>query len=410
MKKVCFLFVFVFLTGYVFGQNVFLFNEMSNPDPNKYNLGTVLLLGEQAFAGENISLYYNGNNWLKLNQPISQKTGSMSGIKKENGEVYAFQTAPYGFYSWDNEQKNWKVVVDRPIEMTYVKNFVYEEDNVFLAVISGNYGQIWHYNGDSLEKKTNDYKINYNSLWVKDENNIFLLASENLPEKAKLLHFDGKETLTELYSFSSNDGIPKDIYTVDGQNFFVLTNRGSVYRWNDEEKKMDNIYNYSSSDIYKFGCSIFAIDNNNIIACGNRGIRHINISTGEINVIYKTADAFSFDASSYDPETGHAIFVGLEGKILEMLVSSVAVPKKISASFKTYPNPASDILTIEFPVFGIDQKYLEIYDLSGQLVKTKKFASFKEDVNISDLRSGMYFTKLKDENNKLLSMGKFIKN
>jgi hypothetical protein len=57
-----------------------------------------------------------------------------------------------------------------------------------------------------------------------------------------------------------------------------------------------------------------------------------------------------------------------------------------------YPNPVRDILNIET---GTEIKSVEVYNLQGQKVKT----ALSKQVNVSDLASGIYMVRMKDENN-----------
>jgi Concanavalin A-like lectin/glucanases superfamily/Secretion system C-terminal sorting domain len=61
---------------------------------------------------------------------------------------------------------------------------------------------------------------------------------------------------------------------------------------------------------------------------------------------------------------------------------------KIGRVLKIYPNPVSDILTIE----NIDRQDLEIVNILGQIVLSEK-ATMRTTFNIEHLQSGVYFVK-----------------
>jgi hypothetical protein len=74
-------------------------------------------------------------------------------------------------------------------------------------------------------------------------------------------------------------------------------------------------------------------------------------------------------------------------------------------SFKIYPNPGKDIITIEGP-FEIYN--LEILDVNGKLVEKRIITSIKAQLNISNLSAGFYGFKLIDFNGKIQFL-KFVK-
>lgn len=74
-------------------------------------------------------------------------------------------------------------------------------------------------------------------------------------------------------------------------------------------------------------------------------------------------------------------------------------PELKNTSMTLYPNPAVDIVKIEFESTGKQDIQINIFDLSGALLKTlktKSLAGFNSiDLNISDLKSGQYLVHVK---------------
>jgi hypothetical protein len=75
--------------------------------------------------------------------------------------------------------------------------------------------------------------------------------------------------------------------------------------------------------------------------------------------------------------------------------------KKDSADLVVYPNPASNIVYIEYtrPVTGI-----EVYNILGQVMgefKTTRSRNYVLD--ISELPNGMYYIRIRDEDNNMVS-------
>jgi hypothetical protein len=69
---------------------------------------------------------------------------------------------------------------------------------------------------------------------------------------------------------------------------------------------------------------------------------------------------------------------------------------ELSGNFVMYPNPVSDKLVVE-TTETID--HLEIYNLLGALVYSDTDCAKKVEISVSDLPSGMYFVRLKTNNN-----------
>ncbi len=72
-------------------------------------------------------------------------------------------------------------------------------------------------------------------------------------------------------------------------------------------------------------------------------------------------------------------------------------------SFIVYPNPVNDTFSV-----SIDTKKIEIYNITGQLVKTFTTKFSDESLSVSDLENGVYLVKVIDNNNNQATK-KFIK-
>ena len=69
-----------------------------------------------------------------------------------------------------------------------------------------------------------------------------------------------------------------------------------------------------------------------------------------------------------------------------------------------YPNPVGDILNVK----GLkSESMVKIYSANGQLMLTKTLRSELEEINVSELPSGMYILKLNTENEIMVK--RFIK-
>ena len=62
------------------------------------------------------------------------------------------------------------------------------------------------------------------------------------------------------------------------------------------------------------------------------------------------------------------------------------------------PNPATDVLTINVDNVIGDELNIELSNIAGQIVVTRKIAEFngtaKEDIDVNELTEGVYFVKV----------------
>lgn len=406
MKKLVIILLLSF--SYLMAQN-YSFSAMPNPDTGNNSLDLVFLKQEQAFAfgANNTFLYHNGSTWLKKNRPSGNNYYSFF-RKKNNEDMQLMYISGSGLYSLKDDitwQKEVETEFITENSLITIRMFFYNENNAYLCA-RNNYddGEIWHYNGVGFEKKTSHYKNLYYNLFARAENNLLLFA-KNINQEGKLFRFTGGEDLLDIFTFPVDRGAPMSFFTLDSVNFFILTDFGDIWLWNDDQAVMAQIYAFDDASIGKFNRSIFAINSNTLISSGDGGIRSINVSTGQAEVLYLMTG--SINSSAY--QNGRAIFVGDGGLIIEMLVANAVSSEEIDQALKIYPNPANTSLNVEFPVFGIEEKTLQIFDLSGKKKFEEKFSSFQAVLDISDLSSGLYLVKLFDQQGNLVSTKKLVK-
>ncbi|MBK0382122.1 T9SS type A sorting domain-containing protein [Pedobacter sp. SD-b] len=79
-------------------------------------------------------------------------------------------------------------------------------------------------------------------------------------------------------------------------------------------------------------------------------------------------------------------------------------------SILIYPNPAKDFIKVTLPSGQLGAVKMNIINLNGATVKSEKYKAGQElTQDISNLKSGMYLLEIRDENEGLLGVNKFIK-
>lgn len=78
---------------------------------------------------------------------------------------------------------------------------------------------------------------------------------------------------------------------------------------------------------------------------------------------------------------------------------------------KVYPNPTTELVSIQINHSQIDQVFVTITDLQGKELFVAKYAGISNviGINTSSYATGTYFLTLKDTNNQVLSTYKIIK-
>jgi len=97
------------------------------------------------------------------------------------------------------------------------------------------------------------------------------------------------------------------------------------------------------------------------------------------------------------PDTSQVIVATYHGS-----AEPVSTAQVLRDKVKVFPNPATDYLSVEGEAFH----HLELYSNNGRLIQTFKSNS---RIDISTLTNGMYFLKLYNQDNKLISINTFQK-
>ena len=92
----------------------------------------------------------------------------------------------------------------------------------------------------------------------------------------------------------------------------------------------------------------------------------------------------------------HSVSIYLEGSTVTapqtyVFMNNLAVDENESGSLVVYPNPAKDRLTVESEEVI---RQCEIYDITGQLVKTLENDSERMEISVEALPAGTYLVKL----------------
>ena len=93
------------------------------------------------------------------------------------------------------------------------------------------------------------------------------------------------------------------------------------------------------------------------------------------------------------------------------IVLSVNTPDKDILNVSIYPNPTTDLLTIDVAATTLNHLVIEITDLQGKKLGNSQYAGVSNKIGIStaNYAAGTYLLLLKNENGNLLGSYKIIK-
>ncbi len=91
------------------------------------------------------------------------------------------------------------------------------------------------------------------------------------------------------------------------------------------------------------------------------------------------------------------------------IITAIEQAKGINLSISVYPNPTSDHLTLSVEDYDVSKLSYQLYDISGQVLQTKKLDTDKTSIDMSPFARAPYFLKVVEGSKEIKSF-KIIKN
>jgi hypothetical protein len=182
--------------------------------------------------------------------------------------------------------------------------------------------------------------------------------------------------------------------------------------------------NGSTWQVYGDTTGMANLLNNSLLAFNSSGSLYYT-ATGNIGrVVYEYSSSSSpftaLDSISHNgfcqltdievnPVTGklYAAFNELNDKFGVMIYngSSIGIEDmSTETALSVYPNPSTDVITINSPAFNSTGSTIEIFDLAGKKVSEQKLSS--PQVSISHLPNGLYIGKITGNSNHIVKFSK----
>lgn len=100
--------------------------------------------------------------------------------------------------------------------------------------------------------------------------------------------------------------------------------------------------------------------------------------------------------SSYSGKKGNNILEGVQQPYEISVVTSIPEAENININISTYPNPASEYLTVKVENYEAADLQFMFFDLNGKLLRTVKAAGQETKIEINNFTPSSYFVKVVD--------------
>jgi len=219
------------------------------------------------------------------------------------------------------------------------------------------------------------------------------------------------ETVTVYISGIETDKIFKSITVKDGNEQIINTievTEGEEYTFIMPAKSVtitvelvDKIKIFTITFIVK---DIDGIAVNGATIKINNTIRITNAS-GSASIDLENGEyPYTVIREGYEEVAG-TVVVNNEDETVNVILTIIGITETKNSEIKLYPNPAINSITLEKPQKS--SSLVEIYTVSGQIVKSVEWNDKSIDIDISDLMSGVLFMKIKT--NRVVEIFKVIK-
>ncbi|MDO9154346.1 MAG: T9SS type A sorting domain-containing protein [Paludibacter sp.] len=115
---------------------------------------------------------------------------------------------------------------------------------------------------------------------------------------------------------------------------------------------------------------------------------------------YTNADSAAILISAFLPQGATPVPYGnsvlyVDNLNFDSFIASVSEQTSVNTAFSLYPNPASDIVTLNINNANNADLTLNIYNVIGTLVKSEILKQYNRQINIGDLCDGIYMVEIK---------------
>lgn len=132
------------------------------------------------------------------------------------------------------------------------------------------------------------------------------------------------------------------------------------------------------------------------------GITTSSWTSFTLPITFASADSATLYFSAFYPNNqtsspkGNSV-LQLDNLSFDNLINSMSENPSNKDLINFYPNPASNIVTLNIDNIDYQDLTLNIYNIMGSLVKTEIFKQNQQQINVSDLSNGIYVVEIKSK-------------
>jgi hypothetical protein len=314
-------------------------------------------------------------------------------------------------YHWNNISGKWNIISGRPSNFQgSAKIKVVDESNVYLLGGSAVLPRLYRYTGTAFVELFVDTSTYYEDFLYADTAKVVFSRRQDIISSNTLsCYFFEQDTVVDLVAIPGINGI-KDVQSVNGRDFFILSKEGNLYRYNICNQVLVDLIICSEGEKNQFNLTLEVASTNRLIFIGgSKGLKKIWISNNGdpvIQTIYNiTHPELKVTSSSVFGNT--AIFAGALGNgeycFYLRVDFSTGVVETVLPNISIYPNPSKDWVKID----GLTElSDVQIFDITGKLVLSQEY-QLDDRIDISSLTTGMYILNIR--NSEGVSSKKIIK-
>lgn len=393
--KVFFVTLLIALICPFFSLNVsaqtYTFEYMPNPDPNQNVLFGLWGTGNTVYAVGNNGTFlkFDGSNWTQINCSSSMHLAGVSGSAAN--DVWAVGTggAVVHYNGTTLSTVNIGVSQDLASVISFATNDVY---------VCGDYGTFYHYNGSVWNAVPNSYAgVHFYRMSGTAGSDLYVVGKDAAsPYTARLFHYDGS-IFTEMVNINYDCYLPQ-AWTPD-ENIFYLDG-GPLQKFNNTSGTVEQLFDGQNV--------VCGFSTNCIVSARHidQGVDSIMIYNGST---WKALGGLFYVMSLCSPTNNpnNIYMVGEQGGIFRINIATGIEETTLNPTrFDVYPNPATDLVTIDL---NFDQKTdtkIELFDVVGQRLELISDFGGNEDqitFNVGELPHGLYLIKVTDREGRVVS-------
>ena len=170
-----------------------------------------------------------------------------------------------------------------------------------------------------------------------------------------------------------------------------VSNNTLLWEYYVNDNSITSIDLSNNPELRRVRCQNNLLNSLNLKNVNNTNISQL-LATGNPNLLCIDVDDEVYSTTNWTSIDIQTIF----SEDCAMALSNTK--ETIQSEFSIYPNPANEVVTIDFSNPLSSEAIIKVYDLLGKIILVEEINNQKNQINVSKLPSGSYFIKIETEN------------